>query len=81
MNHSDVRLMYPQYRKLSNNKSFYKILSEHSFEEIQLVGSSVITTNTNATKYPETLRIKDMLDGVAPFEISTESEYNSQNKA
>jgi hypothetical protein len=27
------------------------------------------------------LRIKDMLDGVAPFEISTESEYNSQNKA
>ena len=81
MNHSDVRLMYPQYRKLSNNKSFYKILSEHSFEEIQLVGSSAITTNTNATTYPEILRIKDMLDGFAPFEISTEAEYNSQNKA
>ena len=73
--------MYPQYRKLSNDKSFYKILSEKEFEEIQIVGSSAITTNTKATKYPEILRIKDMLDGVAPFEISTEAEYNSQNKA
>lgn len=81
MNHSDVRLMFPQYRKLSNNKSFYKIVSKDAFEEIQIVGSSAITTNTKATKYPEILRIKDMLDGVAPFEISTEAEYNSQNKA
>lgn len=78
MNGSEVHLIFPQYRKLSNDKSFYKILSEKEFEEIQIVGSSAITTNTNATKYPEILRIKDMLDGFAPFEISTEAEYNSQ---
>ena len=80
MNHSDVRLMYPQYRKLSNNKSFYKILSEHSFEEIQLVGSSVITTNTNATKYPEFIRIKDMIDCKTPFESLTKEEFDIQLK-
>ena len=67
--------MFPQYRKLTNNKSIYKILSENSFEEIQLVGSSVIRRTINATKYPEIIRIKDMLDCKPPFEMSTEGEF------
>ena len=70
-------MIFPQYRKLSNHKSFYKILSKEVFEEIQLVGTVSMKTKTTATKYPEILRIKDMLDGVAPFEISTEAEYHS----
>jgi len=69
--------MFPQYRKLSNHKSFYKIVSKEVFEEIQLVGTVRFKTQITATKYPEILRIKDMLDGVAPFEISTEAEYHS----
>ena len=71
-------MIFPQYRKLSNHKSFYKIVSKDAFEEIQLVGTFSMKTKTTATKYPEILRIKDMLDGVTPFEISTEAEYNSQ---
>ena len=71
-------MIFPQYRKLSNHKSFYKIVSKEFFEEIQLVGAVRVKTQTTATKYPEILRINDMLDGVAPFEISTEAEYNSQ---
>ena len=80
MNGSEVHLIFPQYRKLSNNKSFYKILSEHSFEEIQIVGSSVITTKTTATKYPEIVRVNDMLECIAPFESITEVRINSQIK-
>ena len=80
MNGSEVHLIFPQYRKLSNNKSFYKILSEHSFEEIQIVGSSVITTKTTATKYPEIVRVNDMLECIAPFESITEVRFNSQIK-
>ena len=67
--------MYPEYRKLSNNKSFYKIHSENSFEELQLLGSSVMRMTINATKYPEIIRIKNMIDCKPPFEMSTEEEF------
>ena len=70
-------MLYPQYRKLSNHKSFYKIVSKEVFEEIQLVGTVRVKTQTTAKKYPEIVRIKDMLDGVAPFEMSTQAEYKS----
>jgi len=31
-------ITYPQYRKYSNNKSFFKIISPEIFEEIQVLG-------------------------------------------
>ena len=67
--------MFPQYRKLSNQKSFYKINSHREFEEIQLVGSSAIRTTTKANKYPEIIRITEMIDCTQPFEMSTEGEF------
>tara|TARA_B100001287_G_scaffold267962_1_gene263703 strand:+ start:578 stop:796 length:219 start_codon:yes stop_codon:yes gene_type:complete len=70
-------MFFPQYRKLSNHKSFYKIVSKDTFEEIQLVGTVSMKIQTTATKYPEILRIKEMLDGAVPFEMSTEAEFNS----
>ena len=70
--------MYPKYRKLSNHKSFYKIQSENSFEELQLIGTSVIRMTVNATKYPEIIRIKDMIDCKPPFEMSTAEEFLKQ---
>ena len=70
--------MYPEYRKLSNNKSFYKIHSENSFEEFQLIGTSVMRMTVNATKYPEIIRIKDMIDCKPPFEMSTAEEFLKQ---
>ena len=70
--------MYPEYRKLSNNKSFYKIHSENSFEELQLLGSSVMRMTINATKYPEIIRIKNMIDCKPPFEMSTAEEFLQQ---
>lgn len=52
---------FPQYRKLSNNKVYYKIKSDRSFEEIQLVGNAAFLYKHDVSKYPELLRIKDML--------------------
>ena len=52
---------FPQYRKLSNEKVFYKILSDRKFAEIQLMGSKAFLYEFDATKYPEILKIQDML--------------------
>jgi len=52
---------FPIYRKLANNKSFYKITSDKSFEEIQVIGSKKIFYQHEANQYPEMLRIKDMI--------------------
>lgn len=68
---------YPIYRKLSNQKSFYRIESITAFEEIQCIGSARIKTFFKAKKYPEMLRVKEMISCKTPFERSTELEYNS----
>lgn len=67
---------FPTFRKLSNEKSFYKILSDYRFEEIQRVGSTLIKATFDAVKYPEILRVRDMVSCSPPFEQSSEIEYN-----
>jgi len=67
---------FPQYRKLSNNKVYYRIRNEREFDEIQLIGKNAQLFNIEAKQYPEMLRIKDLIsytqDG---FESSTEEEF------
>lgn len=69
---------FPQYRKFSNEKVFYKIIDDRNFEEIQLIGIKAVVHKIEASKYPEILRIKEMLsnkiNGIVP---SNEEEYNS----
>jgi len=67
---------FPQYRKLVNNKSFYRIDSERLFHEIQLVGTICFLIKTEAKQYPEILRIKDMLSFSEPFVESTAEEFH-----
>ena len=58
---------FPQYRKLSNEKVFYKINSDREFVEIQRMGSKAFLYKFTATQYPEMLKIQDMLsllDGI-----------------
>ena len=66
---------FPQYRKLSNGKTFYKIIDDKNFEEIQIMGSKRMKYSTVANQYPEMLRIKDMLEFINPYEESTENEF------
>ena len=63
---------FPQYRKLSNEKVFYKILSDRKFIEIQRMGSKAFLYEFDIIKYPEILKIQDML--------SLEESYLQSNK-
>jgi len=68
---------FPQYRKLSNGKSWYKIENERNFIEIQLVGSKKFVHLVEAKQYPEMLRIMEMLDLSMPdISIVSEEEFN-----
>lgn len=67
---------FPQYRKLENEKSFYKIESDIKFIELQKMGTSVFRFEIVAEKYPEILRIKEMVECEAPYQISNAFEFN-----
>ena len=68
---------FPQYRKLSNNKVFYRILDERHFDEIQIIGSNAQLYHFEAKQYPEILRIQDKINySVEGFMPSNELEFN-----
>lgn len=69
---------FPQYRKLSNDKVYYRIIDDRNFDEIQIIGSKAQLRNIKAMQYPEILRIQDMLSyGIEGFIESDESEFSS----
>lgn len=66
---------FPQYRKLSNERAFYRIEGQNSFTEVQLIGSRKIIHTIIAQQYPEKLRIMDMLKNLDPFVGSDKEEF------
>ena len=58
---SDKGIDFPQYRKLSNDKVFYCVLSEIEFHEIQIIGTKANLYKFRAKQYPEKLKIIDLL--------------------
>jgi hypothetical protein len=72
--------VFPQYRKLLNEKSFYEILSDKEFIEIQLIGSRSVVHKVVANQYPEMLRIMDMLAAEEPYVFSNQNEFMSHTK-
>jgi hypothetical protein len=77
---SDKNTDFPQYRKLPNNKAFYRINSDRDFDEVQVLGSKVLCYHHDAKQYPEILRIMSMMDYEEPFVLSTRSEFDSEEK-
>jgi hypothetical protein len=69
---------FPTYRKLSNGKSLYKILSEIEFIEIQFIQNKGFIFHILAQTYFEKTRIKDMLHAEMPFEILNESIFQAE---
>jgi hypothetical protein len=55
-------IYFPIYRKLSNSKNYYKIISFSEMKEIQVVGSKFKHFTVVANKYPEILFIKELID-------------------
>lgn len=69
---------FPSYRKLSNGKSLYKILSEIEFIEIQFILTKGYIFHIHAQTYFEKTRIKDMLGAELPFEIINSSMFEAE---
>lgn len=57
-----VKYDFPQYRKLSNNLSYYKIESLNSLTEIQRIGNRWTQYEVYAKILPERLLIQDILE-------------------
>jgi hypothetical protein len=57
-----TKMDFPQYRKYSNGRSYFRISSEKDFEELQFIGDRVVWYRVLAHQYPEMRTIKEMLD-------------------
>lgn len=76
----DKNTDFPQYRKVSNGKTFYKVLDDRTFLEIQIMGTKHFFYKVEAKQYPEMLKIKDILELVEPYEMATEKEWMEMEK-
>ncbi len=70
-------MKFPAYRKYLNEKNFFKILNERSFEELQVIGSRVVMHSTVATQYPEMVHIAGLLNDSSLAMPISEMEYES----
>jgi hypothetical protein len=77
---SDKNTDFPQYRKLPNNKAFYRINSDRDFDEVQVLGSKVLCYHHDAKQYPEILRIMSMIACEEPFLKAESTEFEGYNK-
>lgn len=77
---SDKNTDFPQYRKLPNNKAFYRINSNRDFDEVQVLGTKVLRYHHDAKQYPEILRIMAMLDCEEPFIQAGHNEFDGYNE-
>jgi len=75
------QITYPQYRKYSHGKTFFKVLSKDEFEEIQLIGSKIILHKFKAKILPDRNYISDLTFNYKEnwVEISS-TEYESLKK-
>lgn len=52
---------FPVYRKYTNGRSYFRILSETEFEELRPLGNKVFLSRIKADKWPERQFINDLL--------------------
>jgi hypothetical protein len=70
-------IQFPQYRKYSNNKNFFKINSPKEFEEIQVIGRKKLHRTVVATQFPEMNLIIDLVTFANEFIInSSQNEFD-----
>ncbi len=74
---SDKVTDFPQYRKLSNEKVFYRIRDDRNFDEIQLIGSRATWFSMEAKQYPEILKIQDLLNASEGLVLSSREEFDT----
>lgn len=72
-----MTITFPQYRKYPNNKSYFKVLSSESFEEINAIGKKYFLTKVEAKILPDRNFIADMLEASENWVEIDKSEYES----
>jgi hypothetical protein len=65
---------FPQFRKYSNNKSYFKISSFLEMEEIQLIGKYYCFNTINSSKMPDRNYILDLIENNNEFYVTINSE-------
>ena len=55
-------MQFPQFRKYKISETYFHILSEKEFEELNFIGSKYQVRIIEADQYPEMVRIQDMLN-------------------
>jgi len=69
-------IKFPQYRKYNNEKNYFKIISENSFEEKSFVGKKVLINQFEAKILPDRNFIVDLVFDFSDFAVAiSESEY------
>ena len=73
-------MTFPIYRKLFNEKSYYKIVSADSFIELQKIGTKIRKHTIIAQQFPEKLRIQDMISLADGFLSCDATEFESLDR-
>jgi hypothetical protein len=67
---------FPQFRKLDNGRSLYKITAPDQFIELQQIGSKWMVYTFELQQFPDLLRLQDMLSCQVPFEVLDAHQFN-----
>jgi hypothetical protein len=69
-------MQFPQYRKYSNNKSFFEVLAEDTFRELKILGQRYELIEIKATIWPDRSYILDLLSNEGGhYEIINREEF------
>lgn len=68
---------FPQFRKLENGKSLYKISAPKQFVELQQIGSHWVAYSFEVHQFPDLLRVQDMLAAKPPYLKIEEAFFQS----
>ena len=77
MHEDTIKMEFPQFRKLENGRSLYKITSPNQFTELQQIGSKWFSYAFEVQQFPDLLRVQDMLEANQSFLAIHESEYQT----
>lgn len=72
-------MLFPQYRKYVNNKSFFEVLAEDHFRELKITGNHFEIIEIKATIWPDRSYILDLLKNDAGYyEIILRDDFYAQ---
>ena len=73
----DASIIFPVFRKLQQREVYYCITSASQFLELSQLGKYYCEIEINAVQYSEKVRIHEMIEGHAPYEIISKAAYDN----